>query len=571
MRGTVYSLFNQLRFKQKLFLSYLIVIIIPILVLGAYSYRQSKEMLNLQVLQSIDKNVSTVSDNMSSSIDKYNHTIRTIIFNATFQKIVTNDYIDLVNLSRDLNQYLAPYFNMMSILDKDIEKVTFFTKGYVPEYGDSVQSAVRVEEDTWYKEAVQGTGSQPNWFYDEGHVFVTGTFPNMNSSVRNLVYMRINEQSFFKNVSELAYEYGIVIMNSSNQIIFGNQATLGLTDLDAESMPNLKEGRISISGREFLLVSKKVSSADWFIYCFVPVSQVESNAGSIINATLIIISVCIVSLLVIISIFSKTMISRIYKLNSLMKRVEVGNLDLKIQSDSKDEIGQLTNQFGNMLIRFNELIDESYRSKIKQKESELKALQWQINPHFLYNTLSFINWQALKNDAQEISHVVTSMAKFYRTALNQGLNTISVRDELENIRSYIEIIQVMREYSFDVEYQIDEAVYPYSTINLILQPLAENAIKHGINKKSAGRGKLKVSARLGDGTIEFEIEDNGPGMSQETADSMLSMNSAGYGLKNVHERLRLLYGPEYGITIHSKLEQGTLMKITCPQHMDPSN
>lgn len=200
----------------------------------------------------------------------------------------------------------------------------------------------------------------------------------------------------------------------------------------------------------------------------------------------------------------------------------------------------------------------------------MKALQWQINPHFLYNTLSFINWQALRRDAHDISHVVTAMAKFYRTALNRGNNIISVREELDNIRSYIEIIQAMNEYSFDVVYDIDERVCRYDTINLILQPLAENAVKHGINLKTEGRGRLLVSAHLGDGVIRFSVEDNGPGMPPETAESILTRQSAGYGLKNVNERLHLLFGAEYGLSIHSRQGAGTAMAVTIPQYRQDS-
>lgn len=220
-----------------------------------------------------------------------------------------------------------------------------------------------------------------------------------------------------------------------------------------------------------------------------------------------------------------------------------------------------------MLNRLNEQIDETYRSKIIQKEAELKALQSQINPHFLYNTLSFINWKALKNDAPEISHIVTSMSKFYRTALNQGNNIITVRNELENIKSYIEIIQVMGDYSFDVVYKIDEEVNEYSTINLILQPLAENAIKHGIKQKNNGKGLLYVSAWLDKGTINFAIEDNGPGMEKETIDTILTMQSTGYGLRNVNERLQLRFGTKYGISIQSRLGYGTVMTIVIPQSL----
>ncbi|MCU6709136.1 sensor histidine kinase [Paenibacillus sp. J5C_2022] len=570
MIRAVYRYFNHLRFNRKLFLSYLLVVIIPVSVLGAYAYWQSKTMLNMQMLQGLDKTVSTVSESMSRSTGQYNHLLRSMLFNGTFQKIVTNDYIDLVNLSRDLQSYLSPYVTMIANLDQDVEKVTVYAQGDVPEYGNLVQSAGRVREEWWYDEATEGTGSEIRWFYD-GEIFATGTFPILFSPDRHFVYMRINEDSFFKPVSELTNEYGIAIVDQENQILYGNYGEWGLAADDIAGLIGLHDREILIDGKEFLLVSKQVEHAGWTIYCFVPIAQVASDAGSIIRATLVIIGVCMITLLAIITIFSKTMLRRIYKLNSLMKRVEVGNTNIRISSDSKDEIGQLTNQFGHMLVRFNALIEESYRSKIKQQEAEMKALQWQINPHFLYNTLSFINWQALRNGAEDISQVVTAMARFYRTALNRGHNMITVRDELDNIMSYIEIVQVMSEYRFDVEYRFDEAVYEYSTINLILQPLAENAIKHGIKQKREGSGLLKVSARLVGETIVFDIEDNGPGMSPETADAILSMNSSGYGLKNVHERLQLLFGAAFGVSVHSRLGEGTLMRITCPQYKTGSS
>ncbi|WP_054023795.1 sensor histidine kinase [Bacillus sp. FJAT-28004] len=568
MKRMIYGLFNRLRFNQKLFLSYLIVIIIPIMVLGIYAYKQSKDMLKLQALQGIDKNVNTVTQSIDNSVERYNHTIRSIVFNKMFQKIVANDYIDLVNLSRDLKDFLDPYFIMMMNLDKEIQKITFYTQSTVPEFGDLVVSSKRVNEEPWYNEAIKG--KKPLWKYEDNQLFVVHKFPNfLKESNTNIVYMRINESSFFKNITDLAQEYGVVISDDNNRIVYANQSAM-LTAFDFKEIMKMNEGVVRIGQTEMFLVKKKIVQANWTVYCFVPAALVYQNAGSIINATLIVILACIVSLLIIISIFSKTFIKRIFSLNAIMKRVEWGELDLQVQSEARDEIGELTNRFGKMLNRLNEQIDESYRSKIIQKEAELKALQSQINPHFLYNTLSFINWEALKNDAPEISHVVTSMSTFYRTALNQGNNIITVRNELENIKSYIEIIQVMGDYSFDVVYKIDEEVNDYSTINLILQPLAENAIKHGIKQKNKGQGLLYVSAWLDKGTVNFAIEDNGPGMKQETIDTILTMQSTGYGLRNVNERLQLRFGTKYGISIQSQLGYGTVMTVVIPQSLHSS-
>ncbi|MDQ6423476.1 sensor histidine kinase [Paenibacillus sp. LHD-117] len=561
MSQAIRGLFNRLRFKHKLFLSYLVVIIIPIIVLGVYAYDQSKQMLRIQGVQGIQKNMDTISGAIESSVERYNHAIQSIVLNKTFQKIVANDYNDLVNLSYDLNEYLAPYFNMMVMLDKEIAEIKFYTQTYVPEFGESVQSADRVKEEGWYKAALHGKGSQ--WFFDDG-LIVVGAFPRFfTDKSTNIVYMRINDTSMFKNVAELAKADTVVIVNEHGDVIYSNQTAAG-EPFSVEQLKAMKEGSFRSGDVESFLVKKTIKPTGWTIYCIVPAKQLSRNAGSIINATLIIIAACLVIVLFMIWMFSKTMIRRIYALNSLMKRVQIGDLSMRVRSESKDEIGELTNRFGHMLVRLNELIEELYRNKIVQKEAEFKALQWQMNPHFLYNTLSFINWKALRSDAHDISYVVTTLSKFYRTGLNRGNNMIPVRDELDHVKSYIEIVQAMKDHSFDVVYDIDEAVFGYTTINFILQPLAENAIMHGINRKETGRGLLSISAKLSNGQVVFLVQDNGIGMPAETANTLLQSDSSGYGLKNVNERLRLKYSSDYRFAVESAIDSGTQMSIVIP-------
>ncbi|MCM3749787.1 histidine kinase [Paenibacillus pasadenensis] len=564
MRRLIDRMFNRMRFKQKLFLSYVVVVIVPILILGFYAYNQSKAMLEYQTLEGIDKNVATVTESIDNSLENYNHTLRSIVYNATFQKIVSNDYFDLVNLSRDLNGYLSPYVNMMKNLDKGIVSITMYTQDDVPEYDTLVHSATRVEQEPWYKEAVSLPYSEYGWFYDENFI-ATAQFPRpYGSKNTNLVTLRIKASQIF-NTADMQSDYGLVIADSLGRIVYTNSAAGKLSDFDAADILNREEGLVQLGQTKLYMAKKQLKQADWTIYLFVPAGNVSAGAGSIIRATLGITLICILILLVIISLFSRTMNRRISMLNSTMKRVEMGDLSVRVQSASRDEIGELTNRFGKMLVRINELIEETYQSKIVQKEAELKALQWQINPHFLYNTLSFINWKALRSDAYEISHVVTSLSRFYRTALNRGSNIIPVRDELDNIRSYIEIIQAMNDYSFDVEFDIDEGVYAYHTINLILQPLVENAIQHGVNKRKSGGGMLHVSASLRGDAIVFAVRDNGPGMPANIADAAALTQSGGYGLKNVNERIKLKFGAEFGISIESGPEQGSCIFITVPR------
>ncbi|MGO4692939.1 hypothetical protein AB4Z50_01540 [Paenibacillus sp. 2TAB26] len=248
MKRLIYGLFNRLRFNQKLFLSYLIVIIIPIMVLGIYAYNQSKDMLKLQALQGIDKNVNTVTQSIDNSVERYNHAIRSIVFTKMFQKIVANDYIDLVNLSRDLNDFLDPYFIMMMNLDKDIQKITFYTQSTVPEFGDLVVSHKRVSEEPWYNEAMKGI--EPLWKYENNELFVVHKFPgNLKERYTNIVYMRINESSFFKNITDLAQEYGVIISDDNSRIVYANQSAK-LTAFDFKEIMKLAAMQQDMTGTE---------------------------------------------------------------------------------------------------------------------------------------------------------------------------------------------------------------------------------------------------------------------------------------------------------------------------------
>ena len=224
-----------------------------------------------------------------------------------------------------------------------------------------------------------------------------------------------------------------------------------------------------------------------------------------------------------------------------------------------------------MVERLRHLIDEVLNSKIKQQEYEMRALQAQINPHFLYTSLSLINGRALMAGQDDIGRMARLLSTFYRTTLNKGKNTISVRDELENVRSYISIQFIMHSDNFDVTYAIDENALPLTMINLLLQPLVENAIMHGIDHREApGRGKLQISCRCCGDQLIFSVSDNGPGIPAEKLDSILTSDSAGYGIQNVHHRIQLFYGDGYGLRYESRIGEGTTVYLTLPQTITPS-
>ena len=249
-----------------------------------------------------------------------------------------------------------------------------------------------------------------------------------------------------------------------------------------------------------------------------------------------------------------------------MEQIESGDLSVTVKTTATDEIGSLIQKFGNMVHKLQDMINEVYKSKIAKQEYEMKALQSQINPHFFYNSLSLINSKAIIAEQEDISEMAQLLSTFYRTTLNRGKDTISVIDELENTTSYIQIQQMMHSNSFDVHYDIEEEILKYTMLNLLLQPLVENAINHGIDhKETPGRGILTLIGKEVNNDLIFKVSDNGCGIDKQTMETLLTSETQGYGVQNVHLRIQLAYGPEYGLIYESSVTKGTTVTLTIPK------
>ncbi|WP_048717165.1 sensor histidine kinase [Bacillus sp. 522_BSPC] len=209
---------------------------------------------------------------------------------------------------------------------------------------------------------------------------------------------------------------------------------------------------------------------------------------------------------------------------------------------------------------------------VKRKEAEFHALQAQINPHFLYNTLDSINWLALKQKQYQISEMISSLGDFFRLSLNKGKDNISIQNELDHVMAYIQVQKIRYRDKFEVIVEVDEAIYPYYIPKLLLQPVVENALYHGI-KVNSDKGTIMITGQFFDEGICFNITDDGKGMEKELVEKLnRSLNGENliplYGLKNVHNRLKLQFGPSYGVDISSEFNKYTTVSIKVPKLTD---
>ncbi|MGG3470249.1 sensor histidine kinase [Neobacillus pocheonensis] len=270
--------------------------------------------------------------------------------------------------------------------------------------------------------------------------------------------------------------------------------------------------------------------------------------------------------------FTSSIINPVNKLKGLMKNVEEGNFDLPFHSKYNDEIGQLGSSYNRMIQEIRRLIQLVYTEQKNKREAELKILQAQIKPHFLYNTLDTIQWMAYEYKANRIVEMVNALTTLFRIGLNKGNEFITIDEEIKHVESYL-IIQMTR-YESKLEYEIsvDEQVKHYKIIKLLLQPLVENAIYHGIRNKR-GKGKISIDVKKEANNIQMTVTDTGIGLTKEKLkevnEVLHSKNSMenkqhGYGLFNVNDRIKLVYGSDYGLKIESEYTEWTMVKIILP-------
>ncbi len=327
-----------------------------------------------------------------------------------------------------------------------------------------------------------------------------------------------------------------------------------------------------IKGADYQIIAKRSDKSSWKTIGVFPLNEIMRQVSMIYYYSLIIAGITVVIAFLASIFFTGSIARPVIKLRSLMKEAEEGNLAVRYEGRQEDEIGHLGKSFNTMIEEIQKLIDMVYREQQSKREAELKILQEQIKPHFLYNTLDTIQWMAQDHGADDIVKIVGALTSLFRIGLSKGKEMIRVSDELEHVKSYLIIQKARYEDKFDFSLDIVEEVLPLMVLKLTVQPLVENAIYHGI-KERRGHGTIRVQAFARDGMLVFRVTDDGVGMSAEKLTAVRSLLSAspsggserdGYGLRNVNERIQLSFGRQYGLRFESAPDTGTTVEILHP-------
>lgn len=556
--------FRNMKFRYKLITTYILLGVIPMTIMGLVWYNQTRTILMKQEKSSIENYLTQAVSNMDNQLRIYNNLSDYIAFNQQISHVVSHEYDSYYDMYNQFSNVLDPMLASLKYFHSDINQITIYTKNNVVKHNTTLAPITEIENEDWYK-IIKGN-NDIHWFVsqDEKKVFCVRNIPTLENNYEvGVLYVQVDYEKLFESFKQMNdSNYGIFIMDELGDNIFNFDQ---FEDLNKSRKMTFDEFNKGI-GKEniYTIVTAHSMNNNWTVSLYKPQKLIYESTNFMITGNVIAIILLIVFSVIITSVLSKVMVSGLEKLRANMEEVEKGNMEITVKSNNEDEVGALIRGFEKMIIQIKALIEDVYESRLIQKDYEMKALQAQINPHFLYNSLSLINWMALETDQEDISKITLSLSTFYRTALNKGKNILRVRDEIKNMRSYLDIQLMMHDHEFDVDVEIDECILDYNILNLILQPLIENAIDHGIDLKTNGRGGIKIIGEKQNDEIVLIVSDNGVGMSNEQAESILTNKSNGYGVKNVNERIKLYYGEQYQLKIESEIGIGTKVKVTIP-------
>lgn len=317
---------------------------------------------------------------------------------------------------------------------------------------------------------------------------------------------------------------------------------------------------------------KTVGYTGWKLVGVVPVETLRDNYSQLLLFAMFVVIFSIFLLVFVNLRLSEWITAPMKKLELAVRELEKGAESVDFDVDGPYEVEHLSRSVQSMVSTMRHLMEDILRQEEEKRRSELDVLQSQINPHFLYNTLDSVVWMTENGRTQEAVAMLTALARFFRISLSKGSSIIPIGDELEHARNYLAIQKMRYKNKFSADISVEQGVERLYTVKLIIQPILENAIYHGM-EYADGDGEIHIRAFREGENMVIEVEDNGPGMPEQVVEQLLnpgiSVSAArpggsGIGLRNVHQRIQLTFGPAYGLTIRSEPDRGTVVRICLP-------
>ena len=515
--------------------------------------------------------MQSIMEQTKESIDSqtavYASLLNYLTYSPDIEEIIKEKNIDNYTAYEKYTEIADPLLSVPKSYHDAINRIQLFADSIQVEHEYTLVPLDKMQEEWWSEGLKDDVRIQ--WKVDRtrGEV-VAVRMTYAHQKLNAVLCISLDYDKIFQPLTNiLTNENGGIVADKDGNVLYNKTGLkeLKLSDDNKKDTSQTADKLLSKISQTCTWTQTESEENDWVFYFYKSQDAISGSVRRLLLEEIPLIIACGFIILFLGLSFSRIFTRKIEELTKNMDQVNHGSREVTVSSDSEDEVGILINSFHNMMDEINRLIDEVYVNKIALKEYELKALQAQINPHFLYNTLSMMNWMAIRSNQMEISKVTLALSTFYRTALSKGEDVVTVENCIQNMQAYLEIQLTMHDNNFTVDWDIDPTIKNEKMPKLLLQPVVENAIEHGIDEKEDGDKKLFLSFRGNGDDVEITVRDNGMGMPQEKAETLVTYQAKGYGLKNVNDRIRLLYGEKYGIQIFSAPDEGTTVVMRFPK------
>jgi two-component system sensor histidine kinase YesM len=588
-------IFENISIKNKIYVFNVLILLVSLSILAFFADKISRQAIESKARKNSIRELALIEnniENLTRSIEDY---IRILSMDYRLQQQLI--------LNRDTNKNLISNLDSDKVLSKVISNMvnpaTKISAASIMGYDQAISEVGYVDNSCIYskfdKSIIQYIKDKktPVWtslfklkykFGGDENVFgiaknITDFDTGENLGIA-IMYLKEEEIAsvYLDNMANRNDKFYIVdndgkIISAQNKKDLNEKFRdiIELGKLDLNSFSN-NEGMItSIEGKQSLVTVKDFNKLAWKIISIVPLEEITIENKQITKILLIIAMLCLVFAFAASYLVSYTITRPILKLVSIMRKVKLGKMDLRVEFNSNDEIGMLGEGFNNLMEKVQELMKEIYNEQKWKREYEFKLLQSQIKPHFLYNTLETII-SFIKLDMKENAVKTTkSLAGFYRTSLSKGNDIITISNEVDLNSNYLSIQKLRYTEYLDYKLEFDEEILKYSIPKLTLQPLIENSIYHGLKQKEE-KGHLIIKGYKEDNKIKIEVIDDGVGISKDRIYSLLNPSnevdkSIDFGISSINSRLKLLYGEKYGLEIESELGEYTKIIVNLPANI----
>ncbi len=568
----------------------LCLIFLSLMAVSCSYYVSMSSIIENEVTSTYEMITEQYASSVSYKLNIFENLISGIATSNSIQKALStmqsSDYFNNMQKNIDVSNEIDFLRSGYDYSQIDEIKIYFMNPGF-DLFGKYAENIENVQNNDWYKQIDMKKRkleilSSPD---DKGDLSLVKVISSLQQDNRmdiiGLIKINVNKKNLYqlsdKRIDKVQ-NLKIYTLDETGKVIYQNcPESLKDIGLSGEDLKR-KDSEIPLmntGGGSALAVLRNMQYRDFKCIIVFPTDSVNVKIRNAIALMLIaIISIGAVSLIIILS-FSASFGKRLKYLLGHMEKVKKGDLNVTDASGYNDEIGIVHNNFNEMVEKLKQTINENYVQKLKKREAELKALQFQINPHFLYNTLECINSIAIVNNCMEISKIVLKLGEMLRYNLNNNVSEyVEFKEEINQIHNYVDIQKVRFGDKFSVIFDIPEELESRRILRFILQPVIENFIVHGFTDKKE-KGCAEISATEKDGIIEIDIQDDGTGIPEHRLtlindrlkindEWQVDGNKKSIGLQNVNSRIKLAYGEEFGLEIKSIQNIGTLVKIRIP-------